>query len=462
MLQLYDARTGQTRPLTPAHRGELRISNCGPAGGWPAQLGDLRAFLLCDLIRRAAELRRRQVTVCRSIDDVRQPAAMPLATGRGDPDAEDRGLPREHEESLLADLSSLNIRPADHSPHASDSIPYVIEVIARLIESGHAYRAGDGSVRLGARTGASAGDQAGWALWTAAGPRPEPAWPSPWGAGMPGRHVGCVVMSMGCLGDRIDLHVGDPASDMAGDLAGSRADTRPGSAGQRWPGHENQNARAQADAVAGHELFGHWARSDRVIVASRDLDGGDLDRHGVAGRRFTGGGSAGHIGSGQQSGNRASQAAAAAGAEASGSEGRRGRAADGTAGAVRLTELTAGGLDPLAVRLVLLEQHYRQVADITLSSAMAAGETLHRWRAQVAAWAREPSAPVSRAAVTAVTAAFERDLDIAAALHEMRTLAQDPDVAPGAKFETFAHLDQLFGLDLAREVGRAGPTSDRS
>jgi hypothetical protein len=54
----------------------------------------------------------------------------------------------------------------------------------------------------------------------------------------------------------------------------------------------------------------------------------------------------------------------------------------------------------------------------------------------------------------AITAAFEDDLMAPAALAELQALDADPDVAPGAKFETFAAADRLLGLDLARDIGR--------
>ena len=83
----------------------------------------------------------------------------------------------------------------------------------------------------------------------------------------------------------------------------------------------------------------------------------------------------------------------------------------------------------------------------------AAGKTLQHWRESVAEWALSPSAAMSARYADAVTAAFENDLDTPAALHELDTLAADRDVPPGAKFETFAALDRLFGLDLARDIG---------
>ena len=126
--------------------------------------------------------------------------------------------------------------------------------------------------------------------------------------------------------------------------------------------------------------------------------------------------------------------------------------ADG--GAPRNLPGVAGrGLDPLALRLVLLGTPYRD--DLTLNWGVleAAGKTLQHWRESVAEWALSPSAAMSARYADAVTAAFENDLDTPAALHELDTLAADRDVPPGAKFETFAALDRLFGLDLARDIG---------
>jgi cysteinyl-tRNA synthetase len=128
---------------------------------------------------------------------------------------------------------------------------------------------------------------------------------------------------------------------------------------------------------------------------------------------------------------------------------------DGHANAVRVADLTARGLDPLALRLGFLEHRYRQQVKLTWDTLGAADRTLRRWRVLVAEWARSPSKPVHGPVAARIAAAFDDDLDTPAALRSLRELEHDPDVAPGAKFETFAHADQLLGLDLARDVGRA-------
>ncbi len=118
-----------------------------------------------------------------------------------------------------------------------------------------------------------------------------------------------------------------------------------------------------------------------------------------------------------------------------------------------LPGLAGRGLDPLALRLVLLGTPYRDGLNLNWGVLEAAGKTLQHWRESVAEWALSPSAAMSARYADAVTAAFENDLDTPAAVRELDALTADRDVPPGAKFETFAALDRLFGLDLARDIG---------
>jgi hypothetical protein len=130
----------------------------------------------------------------------------------------------------------------------------------------------------------------------------------------------------------------------------------------------------------------------------------------------------------------------------------------GAAGSSAALEWAAGlGLDPLALRLALLRCPYREPAALTAEALAQADADLRAWRWQVAGWATQPSKPISAAYRTRVYAAFDDDLDVPAALAVLAELADDDGVAQGARFETFAHLDQLLGLDLAREVGHAPP-----
>ena len=242
MFRLYDTRTRQAEDIVPARRGELRMYSCGPTVYRAAHVGNLRTFLLADLIRRTAERRRLTVIVGQNITDVGH-----LADDlEPDPGGEDKvlaqaraegvtagQLARRHEDGFRADCAALNIRPPDFSPRASESIGLMTEMIAKLIETGHAYATPGGSVyfdarsfpgygelsgnRLGAlRPGHRSGGEidgqkrfhADWALWKGARPGRELTWPAPWGTGFPGWHTECSAMSLHYLGDVIDVHTG--------------------------------------------------------------------------------------------------------------------------------------------------------------------------------------------------------------------------------------------------------------
>ena len=139
-------------------------------------------------------------------------------------------------------------------------------------------------------------------------------------------------------------------------------------------------------------------------------------------------------------------------------------ARDGQAGgspAYRLEPGDAGpqaadgtGLDPLALRLVLLERHYREPVVLSREVLETADQKLRHWRDLVAGWARSPSKPMCAQYTGDILGAFDDDLDTPAAARSLEALAADPELPAGSKFESFAYYDQLFGLDLARDVGR--------
>ncbi|MEU2837701.1 hypothetical protein ABZ776_11500 [Streptomyces sp. NPDC007076] len=109
--------------------------------------------------------------------------------------------------------------------------------------------------------------------------------------------------------------------------------------------------------------------------------------------------------------------------------------------------------DPLAVRLLLLGLPYGTPVTVTGPALAEARRTLREWRRSVADWAQEPSRPVPADLLRQAHAAFAEDLDVAAVLGLLAEVAERSDLPPGAKFETFAHLDRVLGLDLARDVG---------
>jgi cysteinyl-tRNA synthetase len=411
MFGVYDTRMRQVIEVGQAHRGELRVYDCGPTVYRYAHVGNLRTYMLSDLIRRAAQRRGRLVIVCQNITDVGHLTGDDASDATGEDkmlaQARAEGRPvleiaREIEDAFHADMSALNIHPADYQPRASESIELMIEMIAKLIEGGHAYPDGQGSVYFDARSFPGYGELSGnrltdlqpgsrtggeveagkrfhadWALWKSKPDGGELTWPTPWGTGFPGWHTECSAMLLHHLGEHVDVHTAGV------DL--------------RFPHHENE--RAQSNSVTGHDVVRGWVHGEHLLFEGRKMSK-----------------SAGNV--------------------------------------VLLRDLTDRGLDPLALRLAFLEHRFRQQMNLTWDTLEAADKTLRRWRERAAEWANSPSAPAPARYAKAAVTAFEDDLDTPTALRELRGVERDPDVPAGAKFETFAYLDRLFGLDLVRDVGK--------
>ncbi|WP_030323640.1 hypothetical protein [Streptomyces flavochromogenes] len=111
------------------------------------------------------------------------------------------------------------------------------------------------------------------------------------------------------------------------------------------------------------------------------------------------------------------------------------------------------GTDPLAVRMLMLGHAHRVPVTVTGTAFDEARRTLRDWRQLVADWAQEPSGPIPADVLRHAHAVLADDLGVPAVLDLLATVATRGDVPAGAKFETFAFLDRVLGLDLAREVG---------
>ena len=421
-MQLYDTRARQVVPIVPTTPGLLRIYACGPTVYRDAHVGNMRTFLLTDLIRRVAELEGLQTVLVQNItdvghmaDDTGLGAAGGVDEGQGagedkvlaQASQEGRGaldIARHYEDAFHRDCAALNIRPADHYPRASESIDLMIELIATLMERGHAYVGGDGSVFFAAQTcpdyGALSGNRlnqlkpghrfeggvdpakrfhADWALWKRAGDtRTQLVWDTPWGRGFPGWHTECSAMSLALLGPVIDIHTGGI------DL--------------RFPHHEDE--RAQSNGVTGTEVVQHWVHGEHLLFEGRKMSK-----------------SAGNV--------------------------------------VLVQHLAERGLDPLALRLAFLSHRHRQQMNLTWEVLAGADATIRRWRERVAAWATGPSAPMPAEARERFLACIGDDLDLPRALQVVRDVERDPSLPDGARMEFLLFADRVLGLDLAREIGAA-------
>ncbi|MGH9094263.1 MAG: cysteine--tRNA ligase, partial [Acidimicrobiales bacterium] len=262
VLHLFDTAVGAPVAVRLRQPGQLSMYVCGPTVSGEPHLGHGRFSVTWDVLRRYMAWSGIDVRLVSNITDIDDKIiARAAAEGRS------TGAVAEHYERVWWDsMDGLGVQRPTEDPHATAWVPQMVALIGGLVEDGHAYVGGDGvyfsassvadygllahqdlaELRAGARVevdeGAGKRAPADFVLWKLAKPG-EPSWDSPWGAGRPGWHTECVVMSLGLLGDGFDVHGGGL------DLV--------------FPHHENERAQAVA---AGHQFARHWVHSGMVVA----------------------------------------------------------------------------------------------------------------------------------------------------------------------------------------------------
>ena len=293
MLKVYNSLTRSVEPLKPLDGDVVRLYTCGPTVYNFAHIGNFRAYVFEDVLRRAVQfdgLKIRQVMNLTDVDD---------KTIRG---ANAAGVPltdytKTYKDAFFADLKRLNVQPAEVYPAATDHVPEMIALVSKLMEKGVAYQSDDKSVyfkvrefpgygklahidfdaqRTGQRCAADEYDKENvgdFALWKAWEPSDGPVgWDSPWGRGRPGWHIECSAMSMKYLGETFDLHTGGIDN--------------------LFPHHENEIA--QAEAATGKPFVKTWMHCAHLKVNGEKMSKSlgnfftlrDLLEKGYAGREI--------------------------------------------------------------------------------------------------------------------------------------------------------------------------------
>lgn len=274
MIQLTNTLSGKKEAFEPIHSGEVRMYHCGPTVYDDAHIGNLRSFLLADILRRTMEYTGYSVTQIMNVTDIGL-----LTEGDAGEDKMVKGLKREglpislesmkalgekYTKRFLSDLDKLNIkRPTKLIPTSSE-IDEQIKIIERLEKNGCTYICSDGvyfdtsmfedygtlggidleGLKEGARVGKNPEKKhpTDFTLWKF---NNEFGFPSPWGKGSPGWHIECSAISMKYLGETFDIHTGGI------DLI---------------PVHHN-NEIAQSYCASGNKLANFWLHNAHVHVS---------------------------------------------------------------------------------------------------------------------------------------------------------------------------------------------------
>jgi cysteinyl-tRNA synthetase len=260
-LVLYNTLTRQKETFTPAVPGEVTMYVCGPTVYSFPHIGNARPAVVFDTLARLLRTRYR-VTYARNITDVDDKINRAAAEeGVGIDTIASRYTAVYHE-----DMAALGVAPPDIEPRATAHIPEMLDMIGRLVASGHAYAA-DGHVLFRVKSFARYGelsrrdrrellagarvevapykeDPGDFVLWKPSAP-PLPGWDSPWGRGRPGWHIECSAMAERHLGRTIDIHGG------GNDLI--------------FPHHENELAQSTC-AHGGETFVRFWLHNGFVNV----------------------------------------------------------------------------------------------------------------------------------------------------------------------------------------------------
>jgi cysteinyl-tRNA synthetase len=415
-LRLYNSLGRRVDDFTPS--GEVTgMYSCGPTVYAFPHLGNMRAYVFSDTVRRA--LRWKSITV-RHVVNITDVGHAVADTDTGE-DKLEVAAAREHRSVLdiaafysdifFADIAALNILPADEYPRASAYVPQMIEFAAELEAKGFTYRLPSGlyfdtakdpgygalaqmdaeGQREAARVEHVEGRRrkTDFALWRAEEPgqRRVMRWDSPWGWGAPGWHLECSVMSIALLGRHFDIHTGG--------------------VDHRELHHVNEIAQSEAYLGDGQPWVRYWLHTEFLQLGAQKM-------------------------------------------------------AKSAGGAPRLADLTEAGYHPMAYRLFLLGGHYRSQLDFTTAAVDAAQSTLRRLVTRIQplrplppietladAEAAVKDDPAAERLLDTIDAAIAADLSTPRILAALQDAFRDPAITPDGQRAVVAAADTLLGLGLA-------------
>ena len=267
-MQIYNSLSRTKEEIIPNEPGKIRMYTCGPTVYHYAHIGNLRSYIMEDVLEKYLRYTGLCVTRVMNITDVGH------LTGDND-NGEDKmlkGAEREHKtvmqiaqfytDAFFEDCRKLNIKKPEIVQPATRCIDEFIKVISALLEKGYAYQAGgniyfdtsklaqyyvfhdfrEEDLNVGVREGVDADNnkrnKADFVLWFTKSKfeNQELKWDSPWGVGYPGWHIECSCISMKYLGERLDIHCGGIDN--------------------MFPHHTNEIA--QSEAYLGHKWCNYW------------------------------------------------------------------------------------------------------------------------------------------------------------------------------------------------------------
>ncbi len=418
-MQLYNSATHRKEEFVPNHPGIVKMYTCGPTVYHYAHIGNLRSYIMEDVLEKYLRYSGYHVTRVMNITDVGH-LSSDADTGE---DKMLKGAKREHKtvmeiakfytDAFFEDCRKLNIKRPDVVEPATNCIPEYIRIITRLLETGYAYEAGGNiyfdtaklkkyyifnehkeedlavGVREGVEADANKRNKADFVLWFTKSKfeDQELKWDSPWGVGYPGWHIECSGISIKHLGEDLDIHCG--GIDNA------------------FPHHTNEIA--QSEAYLGHPWCKYWFH-----VLHLNTNAGKMSK------------SSGEF--------------------------------------LTVSLLEEKGYDPLVYRLFCLQSHYRKSLVFSFENLDNAATTYHKLVARIAALQPEPGETFDEEAAAALRGKFNdalgNDLNTSLGVTVLYD-ALKYDTNATTKLALLDEFDQVLGLSLREAAARARAEAER-
>lgn len=403
-MKLYNTLTKQKEDFYTVTPGVVKMYSCGPTVYNVAHIGNLRAYICGDILKKTLRYNGYQIEDVMNITDVGH------LVGDGD-DGEDKvettarkmgvhplQIAQKYTDIFMQDLKCLNITPAKHIVPATQCIQGMIELIKTLEAKGCTYRTSDGiyfdastfpdyfQLSKGSLEGNIGGARVAlgekrnindFALWKFVSPNTIQKWDSPWGVGCPGWHIECSAISMQHLPVPFDIHTGGV---------------------DHIPVHHT-NEIAQTQSATGKKMCNFWFHNEFMTI-----DGGKMSK------------SLGNVYS--------------------------------------VDDLVAKGYDPMHLRLLMLQTIYRSVLNFTFTGLNSAREN---YRNIVHALCRHRSSttPTNAKTLTELRQAFKdainNDLNTSMALAVIHQALKQPESQD--IYDLIVNdFDQVLSLSLATAV----------
>ncbi len=396
--------------FVPIKKGEVKLYSCGPTVYDYPHIGNLRAYIFVDVLRRLLEYNKLKVKHVMNITDVGHLTGDNLGDADVGEDKMEKGARREgktvweiaefYTKEFFNDLEKLNIKKAHIICKATDHIKEMISMIKLIEKNGYAYKISDGiyfdtsklkdygklagldvgGLREGARVepNPEKRNPTDFALWkfSPKGQKRQMEWNSPWSVGFPGWHIECSAMSIKYLGNEFDIHTG----------------------GVDHISIHHTNEIAQSEGALGKSTVRFWLHNEHVLVDNKKMSKSLQNFH-------------------------------------------------------ILKDITSKGYDPLAFRYLVLTTHYRSKLNFTWESLEASKKSLNTLKEHMLLLERSDKKKSNEKKIIEYKKKFleyiNDDLNISYAISLMWKLIREEDkINNKGKRKLIIDFDRVFGLRL--------------